>query len=247
MAFSQITSGTLTANGSEQTLSTQTIATRYQTMVDLSAMVNGDTVILKIKVKCLTGGSAIQMYSAVYANVQANPLVALPEVNSLFSYAVTLQQTTGSNHNYDWSMNDVQRSEPPTPPTVVQIRQEMDSNSTKLANLDATVSSRSTYAGGAVASVTAAVTVGTNNDKTGYALTSGERTSIADALLDRDLGAGADTVSRSVRNALRVLRNKFSISGTTVTYTKEDDATTAFTAALTTDAAAIPITASDPT
>lgn len=39
------------------------------------------------------------------------------------------------------------------------------------SNLDATVSSRSTYAGGAVASVTAAVTVGTNNDKTGYALT----------------------------------------------------------------------------
>ena len=33
-------------------------------------------------------------------------------------------------------------------PTAVQVRQEMDANSTKLANLDATVSSRSTYAGG---------------------------------------------------------------------------------------------------
>ncbi len=41
-----------------------------------------------------------------------------------------------------------------TPPTVEAVRIEMDSNSTKLANLDATVSSRSTYAGGAVASVT---------------------------------------------------------------------------------------------
>lgn len=48
-----------------------------------------------------------------------------------------------------------------------------------LTNLDAAVSTRSTYAGGAVASVTAAVTVGTNNDKTGYALTAGEHTSIA--------------------------------------------------------------------
>jgi hypothetical protein len=38
------------------------------------------------------------------------------------------------------------------------------------ANLDAKVSSRSTYAGGAVASVTAPVTVGANNDKAGYAL-----------------------------------------------------------------------------
>ena len=39
-------------------------------------------------------------------------------------------------------------------------------------NLDARVSTRSTFAGGSVASVTAPVTVGTNNDKTGYALAS---------------------------------------------------------------------------
>lgn len=44
-------------------------------------------------------------------------------------------------------------------PSAVAIRQEMDANSTKLANLDATVSSRSTYAGGAVASVTAPVAI----------------------------------------------------------------------------------------
>jgi antitoxin component HigA of HigAB toxin-antitoxin module len=43
---------------------------------------------------------------------------------------------------------------PPTPPTVVQIRQELDSNSTKLANLDAAVSTRSTYAGGDSSGVT---------------------------------------------------------------------------------------------
>jgi hypothetical protein len=38
------------------------------------------------------------------------------------------------------------------------------------ANLDVAVSTRSTFAGGAVASVTAPVTVGTNSDKTGYSL-----------------------------------------------------------------------------
>jgi len=41
-----------------------------------------------------------------------------------------------------------------------------------LQNLDAAVSTRSTYAGGPVASVTAPVTVGANNDKLGYALSS---------------------------------------------------------------------------
>ncbi len=80
----------------------------------------------------------------------------------------------------------------------------------KISNLDATVSSRSTYAGGAVASVTgnvsgnvtgsvgsvvSGVTVTTNNDKTGYtastvsdktgySLTSGEHTNIASDVLD---------------------------------------------------------------
>ena len=48
--------------------------------------------------------------------------------------------------------------------------------------LDAAVSSRSTYAGGAVASVTAAVTVGTNNDKTGYSISGTKNT--LDALND---------------------------------------------------------------
>ncbi len=39
-------------------------------------------------------------------------------------------------------------------------------------NLDVKVSSRSTFAGGAVSSVTGPVTVGTNNDKAGYSLAS---------------------------------------------------------------------------
>ncbi len=40
----------------------------------------------------------------------------------------------------------------------------------KIDNLDSAVSTRSTFTGGAVASVTAPVTVGTNNDKTGYSI-----------------------------------------------------------------------------
>jgi hypothetical protein len=46
-------------------------------------------------------------------------------------------------------------------PTAVQIRTEMDSNSTKLANLDATISSRSTLATGDLPSVPSAASVAT--------------------------------------------------------------------------------------
>jgi hypothetical protein len=80
-------------------------------------------------------------------------------------------------------------------------------------------------------------------------LTSGERTAVADALLDRDMSTGTDSGSatvRTVRQALRFLRNKWSLSGTTLTVTKEDDSTASWTATVTTNAAAEPITASDP-
>lgn len=68
----------------------------------------------------------------------------------------------------------------------------------------------------------------------------------ADALLNRDMSAVSDTNSRSPLNALRHIRNKWSVSGTTLTVTKEDDTTTAWTSTLTTNASADPITGSDP-
>lgn len=93
---------------------------------------------------------------------------------------------------------------------------------------------------------TQAVTV---SDKTGFALTSTEHNNIADALLKRDWSSVTGEAGRSVLNALRFLRNKWSVSGTTLTVTKEDDSTSAWTATLTTTAAsgADVITSSDPT
>lgn len=68
----------------------------------------------------------------------------------------------------------------------------------------------------------------------------------ADALLNRDMSAVSDTNARTPLNAMRFLRNKYSISGTTLTVTKEDDATSAWTSVLTTSAGADPVTGSDP-
>lgn len=68
----------------------------------------------------------------------------------------------------------------------------------------------------------------------------------ADALLNRDMSAVSDTNARTPLNAFRFLRNKYSVAGTTLTVTKEDDSTSAWSATLTTDAAADPVTGSDP-
>ena len=80
----------------------------------------------------------------------------------------------------------------------------VDANTGGYGYLDAAVTSRSTYAGGAVASVTGDVTVGTNNDKTGYSLTVTPPTADqnADALLDRSDGI---ETSRTLRQGLRLI------------------------------------------
>lgn len=70
----------------------------------------------------------------------------------------------------------------------------------------------------------------------------------ADTLLDRNMGTGTDSGSptvRTVRQALRFLRNKWSISGGTLTVTKEDDTTASWTGAVTTTAGN-PVSAVDP-
>jgi hypothetical protein len=68
----------------------------------------------------------------------------------------------------------------------------------------------------------------------------------ADALLNRDMATGTDTNARSPRNALRFLRNKWGVAGTTLTVTKEDDTTEAWTATVTATPGADPVTGSDP-
>jgi hypothetical protein len=66
----------------------------------------------------------------------------------------------------------------------------------------------------------------------------------ADKLLGRNLAGGSDG-GRTVTDALRPLRNKTEIVGSTLTVTREDDTTTAWTAAVTT-APGDPLTSIDP-
>lgn len=100
---------------------------------------------------------------------------------------------------------------------------------------------------GSTASVSAAVTVGTNNDKTGYALSTAGNNAAADALLKRDWTLVGAPAARSALNALRFLRNLWVVTAGTLHVTEEDDTTDAWTAVLTTDATADPVIGSDPT
>lgn len=115
-----------------------------------------------------------------------------------------------------------------------------------LTNLDAAVSSRSTSADIPSANITA-IKAKTDNLPASPAAVSDIPTAAqnADKLLGRTLAGAADG-GRTVKDALRVSRNKVTIVGTTFTCYQEDDTTVAWTGTLTTDATANPITAVDP-
>jgi hypothetical protein len=72
---------------------------------------------------------------------------------------------------------------------------------------------------------------------------------IADAVLNRDMSTGTDsgsTTVRTMRQALRFLRNKWAISAGTLTVYKEDDSTSSWSASVSSDAAAEPVIGTDP-
>lgn len=103
-----------------------------------------------------------------------------------------------------------------------------------LTNLDAAITTR-------MASFTYTAPPSTNDIWTfsPRTLTSGaapSATTIADAVLNRKLdstGDGTDTLNeRTVRSALRAMRNKVSVASGVMTVSKEDDSTTAWSATL---------------
>ena len=127
----------------------------------------------------------------------------------------------------------------------------------RLNNLDAAISTRSTYAGGPVASVTAPVTLpsipsswitaagiaaGALDGKGNWSTLTDAQA--ADKILGRSIDGGADG-GRTVAQALAFLRNRWTISGGTLIVYATDDSATLWTAAVATSAGN-PVTGIDP-
>ena len=73
-----------------------------------------------------------------------------------------------------------------------------------------------------------------------------DHTSLADAIFKRDFSSISGEANRSMLNALRFLRNKWWVTGVTLTVTKEDDSAVAWTSTVAGDSDANPIISSDP-
>jgi hypothetical protein len=170
--------------------------------------------------------------------------------------ARTLDVSTGGEAGIDWgnignplSANNLQS-------TVISVNQQIASVSGAVGSVTGGVGGNITggvaYVSGSVGSInTGGITMSSfqNNSISAAALASDAVIEIADGLLDRDMALGVDSGSasaRTVRQALRPLRNKWTIASGTYQVTKEDDLTVSWSSVVTGTAGVNPVTGSDP-
>jgi len=100
--------GTQTAIvGTEHTLLTTTDAGSYVLLVDTNNMVLLDKLTLRIKTRASSGGVTRLAYSALYANVQGEPIKISIPVASVREFIATLEQTAGTARNFDFEITEL--------------------------------------------------------------------------------------------------------------------------------------------
>jgi len=100
------TESTLTADGTEQTVWDVTTGTKFlMGQIDLQLMQSGDTVVIKRYLKVRTSSTLTIEWYDTYADAQTNQnVINFPPLSPVSEYKVTLQQTTGTNRNYDYKL-----------------------------------------------------------------------------------------------------------------------------------------------
>jgi len=105
MALAIVSSGTQVATiTTEHTLDTDTTGKTYVLVVDTGAMVNGDTLELRLKTKVLSGGTSRLAYMATFENIQAEPQKYSVPVPANIEIVATLKQTAGTGRSFPWSL-----------------------------------------------------------------------------------------------------------------------------------------------
>jgi hypothetical protein len=105
MAISSAASGTQTATlGVEHTLATVTTAGTYVLNVDAAALVNAETLTLKLKTKTLSGGTQRIAYECKFRHILGLPSIFSVPVPTLIEIVATLQQDGGTGRSFPWNL-----------------------------------------------------------------------------------------------------------------------------------------------
>lgn len=95
--------GTLTADGTEQTVAELTVLGTLEGHIDLSDMQPGDTITIREYIRMRKGGGWILYDSADYTGAQAEPALHVVKLPAKYGIRVTLQQTAGVNRDYNYN------------------------------------------------------------------------------------------------------------------------------------------------
>jgi hypothetical protein len=110
MAVAEFESGTVTADGTEQTLNTTTPGVTdgvYQLWIGTVNMLKGDKIKIRIKEKIVSAGSSRLVFVASVSHAQDEPAWVSPALILLHGWDMTLQQTAGTNRQYNWSIRTI--------------------------------------------------------------------------------------------------------------------------------------------
>lgn len=109
MALAVNASGTVTTDGTEQSLATPTTSQVYCLDVDTSAMVAGDIIELRVKKPVLTGGTIRTAWRAsIGPSPPSDAIMVSPPLNCPFGCTVTIKRVGGTDRAYPWSLMTLQ-------------------------------------------------------------------------------------------------------------------------------------------
>lgn len=101
-------SGTMTpGTTAEQTLAAPANNRNYVLNVDAAAMVDGDTLVLRLKRATLNAGTLRTVYEESFAGPLAVPELHSIPVSAPGGITATLQQLTGTLRAYPWSLESL--------------------------------------------------------------------------------------------------------------------------------------------
>lgn len=105
MALISPASGTQSATiSTEHTLTTKTTTGIYVLRVDVAAMASGDTTVIRIKTKTLSGGTARIEQEVTLSGAQNIAAWVSEPVPVDVEIACTLTQTAGTGRSYPWKL-----------------------------------------------------------------------------------------------------------------------------------------------
>ena len=114
MAISEAFSGSETVSTTEWSLTTDTAGPDaqtddgvYQIFLDVNTIAAGDVFTLTVYEKVLAASTQRKVFTATFANVQAQPNWVSPSLILLHGWDVALVKKAGTDRNIDWSIRKV--------------------------------------------------------------------------------------------------------------------------------------------